>query len=103
MDAQSKAATYAAKLLAEQLAPLGKQVQILRCAESKPSRQQAHLLQLDSTSPEAQDLMRQLGNADAHETFRWTQGDHRRGAILQRIFERMPETNSHTESRGETT
>ena len=44
MDAQSKAATYAATLLAEQLEPLGKRrVEILRCAESKPSRQQAHL------------------------------------------------------------
>ena len=103
MDAQSKAATYAAKLLAEELAPLGKQVEILRCAESKPSHQQAQLLQLDSTSREAQGLMRQLGNADAHETFRWTQSDDRRGAILQRIFELMPEINSHTESRGETT
>ena len=100
MDAQSKAATYAATLLAEQLAPLGKQVEILRCAESKPSGQQAHLLQLDSTSPEAQDLMRQLGNADAHETYRWTQSDDRRGAILKRIFERMPEITNHTEPRG---
>ena len=73
-------------------------MEILRCAESKPSRQQAHLLQLDSTSTEAQNLMSQLGNADAHETFRWTQGNHRRGAILERIFERMPETN-HSERR----
>ena len=95
MDAQSKASTHAATLLAEQLAPLGKQVEIIRCAESKPSRQQAHLLQLDSTCGKAQHLMRQLGNADAHETFRWTQGDHRHGAILQRIFERMPEINNH--------
>ena len=97
MDAQSEAATHAATLLAEQLAPLGKQVEILRCAESKPSREQAHLLQLDSASREARDLMRQLGNADAHETYRWTQNDDRRGAILKRVFERMPEINNHAE------
>ncbi len=99
MDAQSKAATYAATLLAEQLESLGRRVEILRCAESKASRHQADLLQLDSTSSEAQDVMRQLGNADAHETFRWTQGDHRQGAILDQVFERMPETNNHSPSR----
>jgi len=98
MDAQSTATTYAATLLAEQLAPLGRKVEILRCAETKPSHQQAHLLQLDSTSAEALNLMRQLGNADAHETYGWTQGDHRRGAILQRIFERMPETDKHSKT-----
>ena len=98
MDAQSKAANYAAALLAEQLAPLGRQVEILRCAESKPSRQQAHLLQLDSTSSEAQKLMKQLGNADAHETFRWTQGDDHRGNSLKRTFERMPEINHHSQT-----
>ncbi len=95
MDTQAEAATYAATLLAEQLAPLGKQVDILRCAESKPSRQQAHLLQLDSASREARRLMKQLGNADAHDTYRWTQGDDRRGAILKQVFERMPETDNH--------
>lgn len=101
MDAQSKAATHAATLLAEQLEPLGRRVEILRCAESKPSRQQAHLLQLDSTSSEAQNLMRQLGNADAHETYRWTQSDERRGAILKQVFARMLETDNHPEPEGE--
>lgn len=101
MDTQAEAATYAATLLAEQLAPLGKQVEILRCAESKPSRQQADLLQLDSTSSEARSLMRQLGNADAHETYRWTQSDDRRGSILKQVFARMPEIDNHTGSEGE--
>ena len=101
MDAQAEAATYAATLLAEQLAPLGKQVEILRCAESKPSRQQARLLQLDSTSRDSRNLMRQLGNTDAHETYRWTQSDDRRGTILKQVFARMPETDNHPEPEGE--
>ena len=101
MDAQAKAATYAATLLAEQLAPLGRQVQILRCAESNPSRQQAHLLQLDSASREARRLMKQLGNTDAHETYRWTQSDDRRGASLKQVFARMPEADNHPEPEGE--
>ena len=100
MDAQAKAATYAATLLSDQLARLGKQMEILRCAESEPSHQQAQLLQLDSASRDARELMKQLGNADAHETYRWTQSDDRRGAILKRIFERMPEITDHTEPRG---
>ena len=101
MDAQARAATYAATLLAEQLAPLGRQVQILRCAESNPSRQQAHLLQLDSASGEARRLMKQLGNTDAHETYRWTQSDDRRGTILKQVFARMPEADKHPEPEGE--
>ena len=101
MDAQAEAATYAATLLAEQLAPLGKQVEILRCAESKPSRQQAQLLQLDSTSRDSRNLMRQLGNTDAHETYRWTQSGDRRGTILKQVFARMPETDNHPEPEGE--
>lgn len=101
MDAQSKASTHAATLLAEQLAPLGKQVEILRCAESKPSSQQAQFLQLDSTTRESRELMKQLGNTDAHDTYRWTQSDDRRGAILKQVFGRMPEIDNHTGSEGE--
>ena len=101
MDAQSQAATFAAKLLAEQMEALGKPVQILRCAESKPSPEQAQLLQLDSASPEAWSLMKQLGNADAQETYRWTQSDDRRGAILKQVFARMPEIDNHIEPKGE--
>ena len=101
MDAQSQAATHAATLLAEQLAPLGKQVDTLRCAESKPSPEQSQLLQLDSTSPKARNLMKQFGNADAHETYRWIQSDDRRGAILKQVFVRMPEADNHTEPKGE--
>ena len=92
MNAQGRAAHHAAILLTEQLERLGKRVHILRCEESTPSAKQVDLLQLDSASREACDLMRQLGNEDGHLTYRWCQlsGDHR-GDLLTQIFERMPE------------
>ena len=97
MNAQGWGAHYAAALLAEQLERLGKRVHILRCEESKPSADQARLLQLDSASKPARDLMKQLGNEDGHSTYRWCQlSDDPRGEILTQIFERMPEVdNSH--------
>ena len=95
MNAQGWAAHYAASLLAEQLERLGKRVHILRSEESKPSANQAHLLQLDSASKPAVDLMKQLGNEDGQSTYRWCQlPDDRRGEILTQIFERMPEIDN---------
>lgn len=94
MNAQVSSMHFAATLLAEQLKRLGKQIHILRCEESMPSAAQARLLRLDSTSREARDLMKQLGNEDGQQTFRWCQlsGDDR-GDLLTQIFEKMPELN----------
>ena len=91
MNAQGQAARFTTTLLAEQLERPGKRVQVLRCEESRPSANQAHLLQLDSASKEALDLMKQLGNEDGQLTYRWCQlpGDHR-GELLTKIFERVP-------------
>ena len=92
MNAQGRAAQSTTALLVEQLDRLGKRVHVLRCEESRPSADQAHLLQLDSASNGALDLMKQMGNEDGQSTYRWCQlpGDHR-GELLTRIFERMPE------------
>ena len=100
MNAQGQAARYATTLLAEQLERLGKRVYILRCEESRPSANQAHLLQLDSASKDALDLMKQLGNEDGQLTYRWCQrpGDHS-GELLTKIFERMPEID-HSDNNG---
>ena len=97
LNAQGRGAHYATTLLAEQLGRLGKRVRILRCKESKPSADQVRLLQLDSASKPALDVMKQLGNEDGHSTYRWCQlPDDPRGEILTQIFERMPQTdNSH--------
>ena len=92
MNAQGWGAHSAAALLAEQLERLGKRVHILRCEESKPSADQAHLLQLDSATKPARDLMKQLGNEDGQSTYRWCQlPDDPRGELLTQIFKRMPE------------
>ena len=94
MNAQGRAAHYAATLLAEQLKRLGKRITILRCVESSPSASQARLLQLDSASRDARDLMKQLGNEDGQQTYRWSQlPNDRRGELLTQIFERMPEVD----------
>jgi len=100
MNAQGRAAHHAAILLAEQLERLGKRVHILRCEESMPSAKQVDLLQLDSASTDACDLMKQLGNEDGHLTYRWRQlpGDHR-GELLTQIFERMPKID-HSDVNG---
>lgn len=93
MNAQGQAAYFATTLLAEQLKRLEKQVWILRCEEASPSAEQAHLLQLDSASKEALDLLTKLGNQDGQLTYRWCQNrDDYRGELLTQIFERMPET-----------
>ena len=96
MNAQSKATQFAANLLADQLVRLEKQVHILRCEESVPSAEQAHLLQIDATSKESLDLMRQLGNEDAQSTYRWCQspGDSR-GELLTQIFERCKKKSAY--------
>ena len=95
MNAQGRSAQYAATLLAEQLERLGKPVHILRCEESSPAPNQAHLLQLDSASKDARELMKQLGNQDGHLTHRWCQlANDNRGELLTQIFERIPKIDS---------
>lgn len=101
MDAQAKGVTHAAALLGQQLGSLGKQVDILRLGESATSDEQAPLLKLDAAFPEAQKLMRGLGNVDAQAAYAWTQGDDRCGSLLRRIFERMPEIDDHTDITSE--
>lgn len=102
MNAQGWAAQYTTSLLAEQLERLGKRIHILRCEESKPSANQAHLLQLDAASQEALALMKMLGNEDGQLTYRWCQlpGD-RRGELLTQIVERMPEIDYSNVNREE--
>ena len=102
MNAQGRSAHYAAVLLAEQLERLEKQVDIVRCEESTPSPEQSHDLQLDSASKKARGLMKQLGNEDGQQTYRWCQlPNDRRGELLTQIFERMPEIDDSNPNRGE--
>ncbi len=91
MNVQVYAACNAVLRLVDQLNRLKKRVHILRCEESIPSSKQAELLQLDSASQDALDLMKRLGNKDGHDTFRWCQkpvGED--GKLLDDIFDRMP-------------
>ena len=91
MNVQVYAACNAVLRLVDQLNRLKKRVYILRCEETVPSSKQAELLQLDSASQEALDLMKRLGNKDGHDTFRWCQKPvEEDGKLLADIFDRMP-------------
>ena len=92
MNAQSQAAMFAATLLKGELRKIGKQVDIIRLRQSSPSPAQADLLQLDLASDEALQLMKELGNEDGHETYRWCQdASSHDGELLNQIFARMRE------------
>ena len=99
MNAQGQAAHHAANIIAGRLTDLGKPVDIIRCKETSPSVDQTPFLQLDSASPKAVALMKQLGSHDGQQTYRWTQNSDRRGELLTQIFERMPEID-HTAPSG---
>ena len=104
MNTQGWAAQHAAILLAQQLERLGKNVHILRCEESRPSANQSHLLQLDSSSKDARDLMRHLGNEDGQRTYRWCQlPDDYRGKLLAQIFNRSLKIDQSNNNRKERT
>ncbi len=92
MSSQGKSARYAVTLLVEQLKRLGKHVDIVRCQEHKPSSAQADLMQLDSASKKALNLMEQLGNRDGQEIYRWCQPPDidERGKLFIETFKRMP-------------
>ena len=95
MSSQGKSARYAVTLLVKQLKRLGKRVDVVRfsdLSEYNPSSDQADLLQLDSASEQALNLMEQLGNRDGQEIYRWCQPPDidERGKLLIETFKRMP-------------
>ncbi len=98
MNTQGYSARYAVTLLVEQLARFGKHVHVIRCEESTPSSDQSNLLRLDSTSEKALHLMKELGNRDGQEIYRWCQpkppGIDKRGQLITGTFEQMPEIGS---------
>ena len=103
MTSQTTAAQYAAEILATSMCELGRKVTVLRCNETSASEEQAPLLQLDSTSPDAIELMANLGEQDATMTYRWTHTPRRRrqGELLKLIFGRMPPISIADHHRGE--
>ena len=101
MNSQSLGAQHAAELLAASLSKAGRRVTVLRCAESKPSAEEAPLLQLDSASSKALDHMARLGRQDAISTYGWTQTDSSRGKLLKLIFGKMPTISTADHKQGD--
>lgn len=95
MASQASAAQHAVTLLAESLRKAGQDIAIMRCAETEASPEQTRLLQLDSASARALDLMVTLGQEDATMTYRWTQTpSSSKGKLLKMIFDRMSEIST---------
>lgn len=92
LTSQTRTAQYAAEFLASSICDMGREVTILRCEETKASSEQEPLLQLDSASDDALELMANLGEQDATMTYRWTHTLSRRreGELLKLIFGRTP-------------
>ena len=103
MTSQAKAAQYAAEFLTSSIRDMGRDVTILRCEETNVSSEQAPLMQLDSTSADALNLMVNIGTQDATMTYRWTHTPSRRreGELLKLIFGRMPTISTTDHSQGD--
>lgn len=103
MTSQTKAAQYAAEFLASSMCEMGRDVTVLRCEETNVSSEQAPLMQLDSASADALELMANLGTQDATMTYRWTHTPSRRreGELLKLIFGRMPTISTTDHSQGD--
>lgn len=89
MTSQAIAAHYAAELLTASLSNADRKITVLRCEETKASTDQAPLLQLDSVSSDALDLMSSFGHKDATSMYQWTQTDSFKGKMLKLIFGKM--------------
>jgi hypothetical protein len=90
MNAQADAAHQLVKRLVGQFNQLGRHVHYVRCAETKPSPDQAKDLALDNASDEALCLLAMLAGDDATATYQWVQEKNSRGAVISDVFSAMP-------------
>ena len=90
MNAQADAAHQLVKRMITQFNKLGRRITYVRCAETKPSSEQARDLALDNASDEALGLLAGFGAADATATYQWVQDNDTRGAIIRDTFNSMP-------------
>ena len=87
MNAQSAGVECMSKLLAQRLTQLGRQVTIVRIADPPISQEQAAHLQLDLATPEAIQLLKQLGSSRAQAVLGCTSNpQHQDGQFIKRMF-----------------
>lgn len=87
MNAQSAGAAYMGRLLAQRITELGRPVRIVRIEDPPISQEQAAYLQLDLATPEAIQLLKQLGSFRAQAVLSDVSNPrHRDGQLIRRIF-----------------
>jgi hypothetical protein len=87
MNAQSAGAEYMSCLLARRITELGRPVKIIRIDDPPISQEQAAYLQLDLATPEAIQLLKQLGSSRAQAVLSDVSDPHHQdGQLIRRIF-----------------
>jgi hypothetical protein len=87
MNAQSAGVECVSRLLAQRLCRLGREVSIVRIADPPISQAQAAHLQLDLATPEAIQLLKQLGSSRAQAVLSCTSNpQHQDGQFIKRMF-----------------
>lgn len=90
MNAQAAAAHELVGRMVTQFGKLGRRISYVRCAETKPSSEQAKDLALDNASNDALGLLARFGAEDATATYKWVQDNDSRGAVIRAVFDSMP-------------
>jgi predicted acylesterase/phospholipase RssA len=90
MNAQAAAAHELVGRMVTQFGKLGRRISYVRCAETKPSSEQAKDLALDNASNDALGLLARFGAQDAIATYKWVQDNSPQGAVIRAIFDSMP-------------
>lgn len=97
MNSQATASRNMAELIANYLKRRGRTIHIVRCHETPPSAEQSREIQFDSTARSSLKLLEQMGNKDAHETYRGCQPPETpEGEWLNTMFSRMTTNKSQS-------
>jgi len=94
MDAQASGTANMAQILARRLTGTGRQVSVFRVTPSAPSADQTKFLGLDRASPQALQVLADLGKADAQLLHsRATNGHDELGRFLDDLIHGLKNTN----------
>jgi hypothetical protein len=91
MNTQSAGTDYMSRLLAQRITELGRNVTIVRIDDPRVSQEQAAHLQLDLATPEAIQLLKQLGSSRAQAVLSDASDPrHQDGQFIKRILTQHP-------------
>lgn len=97
MNAQARASRNMVDLIANHLKRRGRVIHIVRCHQTPPSAEQSREIQFDLTAQKSLNLLEQMGNKDAQETYRGCQTpETSEGKLLNAVFSRMTTNKVHS-------